>query len=159
MMEMEHPESELVRKSFTFRKMDLPPQVLLTKKSLLRWTALSLGLISKNESRSTVIDILDVFFFLVFSKKESPSSKQIREFLEKNRGIVVSEKLVRYHLNRLCAIGFVSHSKGSYSLNPAPDAERDDLKAAFSHWYRKELEESIATLEKALSRLRSAYEK
>jgi len=154
-----HPESELVRKSFTFRKMDLPPQVLLTKKSLLRWTALSLGLISENESRSTLIEILDVFFFLVFSKKEKPSSKQIKAFLEKNRSVHVSEKLVRYHLNRLCELGFISHEKGAYSLNPAPDAERDDLSAAFSYWYKRELEDSVSGLGKALSKLQSAYEK
>jgi hypothetical protein len=45
---MRHPESDFVRKTFTFRRMDLPPQVLLTKKSLLRWIALSMGLISEN---------------------------------------------------------------------------------------------------------------
>jgi hypothetical protein len=156
---MRHPESDLVRKTFTFRRMDLPPQVLLTKKSLLRWIALSLGLTSENESRSTVIEIIDSFFFFVFSKKENPSSQQIKAFLEKNKGISISEKLVRYHLNRLCALGFVAHEKGSYSLNPAPDAERDDLAAAFRHWYRMELEESVSMMEKALGKVQAAYEK
>jgi len=112
-MAVTHPESELVRKTFTFRKMDLPPQVLLTKKSLLRWFALSLGLISENESRSTLLEVLDAFFFFVFSKHESPSSKQVREFLAKNRNLDISEKLVRYHLNRLCELGFFSHEKGA----------------------------------------------
>lgn len=156
---MRHPESELVRKTFAFRKMDLPPQVLLTKKSLLRWIALSLGLISENESRSTLIEIIDAFFFFVFSKKERPSSQQIKAFLEKNRGIVISEKLVRYHLNRLCGLGFIAHEKGKYFLNPAPDSERDDLAAAFKHWYKRELEESFSTLEKALEKTQQAYTK
>ncbi|MEM0360241.1 MAG: hypothetical protein QXK06_02805 [Candidatus Diapherotrites archaeon] len=156
---LKHPESELVRKSFTFRRMDLPPQVFLTKKSLLRWLCLSLGLMSENESRSTVVEILDAFFFFVFSKKEKPSSQQIKAFLEKNRGISVSEKLVRYHLNRLCDLGFVVHEKGFYSLNPAPDAERDDLPAAFRHWYRREIEDSTQIMEKALAKVQAAYEK
>jgi DNA-binding transcriptional regulator PaaX len=106
-----------------------------------------------------VIEIIYSFFFFVFSKKENPSSQQIKAFLEKNRGISISEKLVRYHLNRLCALGFVVHEKGFYSLNPAPDAERDDLAAAFRHWYRMELEESVSMMEKALGKVQAAYEK
>ncbi|MFH1234626.1 MAG: hypothetical protein V1493_03355 [Candidatus Diapherotrites archaeon] len=72
---------------------------------------------------------------------------------------MISEKLVRYHLNRLCALGFVAHEKGFYSLNPAPDAERDDLAAAFRHWYCRELEESVSMMEKALGKVQAAYEK
>ena len=41
----ELPEAGLVRKTITLREMDLPPEVKLTKKSLLRWFALSTGLI------------------------------------------------------------------------------------------------------------------
>lgn len=156
---MRHPESELVRKVFTLRKMDLPPRVLLTKKSLLRWIALSLGLISENESRSTVIEILDAFFFFVFSREKNPSSQQIRAFLKKNRSLKVSEKLVRYHLNRLCELGFVVHQKGKYSLNPAPDAERSDFAAAFRYWYKRELEDSLPIIERALSKIQQAYTK
>ena len=66
---------------------------------------------------------------------------------------------MRYHLNRLCELGFISHKKGAYSLNPAPDAERDDLAAAFSHWYGMELQESLAGIRKALSKIQNAYEK
>jgi len=153
------PEAELVRKTFTLRMMDLPPRVLLTKRSLLRWIALSLGLISENESRSTFIDILDSFFFFSFSKREKPSSKQIKLFLEKNRNIFVSEKLVRYHLNRLCRLGLLSHRKGRYSLNPAPDSERDNLAAAFLYWYKRDFEEAMGAIERALSKLQQAYGK
>ncbi len=154
-----HPEAELVRKSFTLRKMDLPPQVLLTKRSLLRWIALSLGLISENESRYTFIEILDAFLFFSFSKKEHPSSDQIKLFLEKNRHITVSGKLVRYHLNRLCELGLLIHRKGHYSINPAPDSERNDLAAAFLYWYRRDFEEAIQGIGKGLSRLQEAYER
>ncbi len=156
---MRHPESDLVRKTFVLRKMDLPPQVLLTKKSLLRWIALSLGLISENESRSSLINILDAFFFFLFSKKSSPSSKEIKSFLEKNRGISVSEKLVRYHLNRLCGLGIVSHSLGRYSLNPAPEAERDSLSDSFAHWFGGDLSGTVSSVERALGKLQGAYEK
>jgi len=61
------PESEFVRKTFTIKRMDLPPSVQLTKRSLLRWFALSFGLISECESRDTVFNVLvAVFHFLVF---------------------------------------------------------------------------------------------
>ena len=37
---MEHPESSLIRKEWIVRQMDLPPEVKLTRRSLLRWFAL-----------------------------------------------------------------------------------------------------------------------
>ncbi|HIH21332.1 MAG TPA: hypothetical protein HA222_01560, partial [Candidatus Diapherotrites archaeon] len=46
MAKTEFPEAELVRRVFVVREMDLPPQVLLTKRSLLRWFALASGMIS-----------------------------------------------------------------------------------------------------------------
>jgi len=154
---MRHPESEFVRKTFVLRKMDFPPEVSLTKKSMLRWTALSLGLISENESRSTVIEIMDLFFTKIFSEEKNPSSQEIQEALE-GKGTKVSEKLVRYHLNKMCEIGFLAHSKGRYSLNPAPDAERNNLPEAFSYWYKRELDESVNRVTSALSKLQAAYE-
>ena len=138
--------------------MDLPPQVLLTKRSLLRWVALSLGLISENESRSTFIDILDSFLFFSFSKREKPSSKQIKLFLE-NRNIFVSEKLVRYHLNRLCKLGLLSHRKAQYSINPAPDAERNNMAAALLYWFKRDFDETMVQLEQAFLKLQQVYEK
>ena len=154
---MRHPEAEYVRKTFVLRKMDFPPEVSLTKKSMLRWVALSLGLISENESRSTVIDIMDLFFTKIFAEGKNPGSQEIQEELE-GKGLKVSEKLVRYHLNKMCEIGFLSHAKGRYSLNPAPDAERNDLAEAFSYWYKRELDESVNRVGTALTKLQAAYE-
>ena len=37
------PEAELVRSEFVIRQLDMPPSISLTKKSLLRWVALSLA--------------------------------------------------------------------------------------------------------------------
>ena len=68
------PESELVRKTFILKKMDLPPSVQLTKRSLIRWFALSFGLISEKESRDTVLNVLDALFHFLLYKKQNPST-------------------------------------------------------------------------------------
>src|SRR3989338_2727107 len=95
------PESSLVRRSITLREMDLPPSVMLTRRGMLRWFALSFGLISENESRTTVLSVLDALFYFLFQLKKEPTANELHEFLQKKFGVDVSEKLLRYHLNRL----------------------------------------------------------
>jgi len=83
-MAQQLPEAELIRNTYIIREMDIPPQVKLTKRSLLRWLALSLGLISENESRSTVLDVLDALFYFQFAKSQNPTPKNCNPMLRKN---------------------------------------------------------------------------
>src|SRR3989338_6795188 len=105
------PESEYVRKTFVLRKMDFPPQVSLTKRSLVRWFTLSFGLISERESRSTILDVLDALFYFHLSKKSSPSTKELLSHLQ-GAGKKIDEKLLRYHLKRLIDVGLIERRKG-----------------------------------------------
>src|SRR3989338_6446711 len=93
------PESEYVRKTFTIRQMDFPPEVSLTKRSLVRWFALSFGLISEKESRSTILDVLDALFSLQLSKKASPTTSELLAHLRESQK-KIDEKLLRYHVKR-----------------------------------------------------------
>ena len=56
------PESKLIKSELTIRELALPEDVLLARKSLIRWVALSLGMIHPNESRRLLLDILEVLF-------------------------------------------------------------------------------------------------
>ena len=82
---MEFPEAELVRKNFTLRQMDFPPNIQFTRKSLLRWFALSIGLISEKESRSTILDVLDAVFYFNFTKKHNPTTIEVQELLQERK--------------------------------------------------------------------------
>ena len=154
------PEAELVRGEFLIRQLDLPPSVGLTKKSLLRWVALSLGLISKNESRDKGFLVLDALFYFLFTKKNSPTTLDIQGRIKEKNKIEMSEKLIRYHLNRLIETNIIKRKELKYSVNPAPSSEkRDSLKESFEYWFKKELEKQADQIGIALEKMQKSYEK
>ncbi len=155
----ELPESSLVRKTFTIRTMDLPPNVKLTKRSMLRWFALAFGLISEKESRTTVLEVLDALFYLNLSKKANPTVLEIQEYLKKKHLKKISEKLLRYHLNRMKDTDLLVRKKQMYLFNPAPFAERDDFKASFNHYITKNINHTLMNLEDVFSQLAVSYKK
>lgn len=156
---VEMPESGLVRRTFTIREMDLPPEVKLTKRSLLRWFALSSGFISEKESRQTVLDILDALFYFQLELKDAPTTIDIQEHLKKKTGKTVSEKLIRYHLNRLIELNFLQRKKTKYCFNNAPESDKNDLRASFNHWVSKDILKTVNYIETVLDQLASHYKK
>ena len=156
---LEFPETRLVRKTFIIREMDLPPEVLLTKRSMLRWFALSFGLISEKESRDTIFEVLDALFFFQLQKGIDPSAKELVKQINSKAKKPISEKLLRYHLNRLAQTNLLQRKKTKYSFNPSPYADRNDIKSAFNYWVREHLEKSLKDSELVLERLQKNYQK
>lgn len=154
---MEFPEAELIRKTIILRKLDLPPSVLLTKRSLLRWLALSLGLISEKESRTALLEIMDALFYFLLKKEKNPTSEEIKNYLEREKHVQVSERLVRYHLNKLISLGLIMRKDGCYCINSAPNAERGDLVASADFYIRKEVEEWNSQIKRALKKFIEFY--
>lgn len=154
---MELPEAELIRKTIILRKLDLPPSVLLTKRSLLRWLALSLGLISENESRTALLEIMDALFYFLLKKGKNPTSEEIKNYLEREKHMQVSERLVRYHLNKLISLGLLTRKNARYYINPAPNAERDDVAASVDFYIKKEVEEWSEQIKRALNKFIEFY--
>lgn len=154
---MEHPESQLIRNEWIIRKLDLPPEVTLTRRSLLRWFALSMGLISPNESRDTVLDILDGLFVFWFSKNASPSTLELQAFLKEKTGETVSDKLLLYHLKRLSDLGLLSRKNKKYFLNPSPSANPTDFSAAFNYWFTSPASGSLKEIENTSQKLAEMY--
>lgn len=155
----EFPESGLVRKTFIVRQMDLPPSVKLTKRSLLRWFALSFGLISSGESRNTVLLVLDALFFLLLTTKAAPSTTDIQVHIKEKFQKKISEKLIRYHLNRLIESGLLVRRKARYFINNNPYAEPNNLKESFAHWFKAPANTAMADIENVLVSLSEAYKK
>jgi len=154
------PEAELVRNEFIIRQLDMPPSIGLTKKSLLRWVALSLGLISKNESRDKGFLVLDALFYFLFTKKQEPTTLDIGGRIKEKNKIDMSEKLIRYHLNRIISLGIIQRSGLKYKINPAPSSEkRNSIKESFEYWFAKELEKQSREIAVVLEKMQKSYEK
>ena len=158
------PEARYVKRTVTLRDMELPQDVLLTKQSLLRWVALSLGVLSESESRSTVVPVLDALLYFQVREQRDPTVEEIKEYLDKEswgmRGKeaeqAIPEKAIRYHLGKLRAAGIVEMRKHRYSFardpnNPAiPQSVRYVLESTFKPGMEK--------IEGAFSRLVTMYE-
>jgi predicted transcriptional regulator len=142
------PESKFIRKEITIRNMWLADEVRLTRKSLVRWVALSLGLISPKESRDLIVDLLDVLFGF-FAKGESPSTQDILDKLKKKKGEEPNPKAVYYHLQKLMEQGLLKREKGRYYISK----ENPKLSSAVKGLYEKEVEEELAGIGKALEAL------
>jgi len=152
----EFPEAEHVRKTFTLRLMDFPPDVSLTKRSLLRWFALSFGLISEKESRSTILDVLDAVFYFQLSKKYSPTTFELLSRL-KDEKKKIDEKLLRYHLKRLIDVGFLERRKGRLSFASDPNSEKYDAVKSFNYSVAKPVQDSMERISRALEKINEKY--
>ena len=139
--------------------MDLPPSVMLTKRSLLRWFALSFGLLSEQESRDTVLNVLDAVFHFFLTKGKNPTTLELQAYIESKYHKKISEKLLRYHLNRLILLELLQRKQNKYFLNSSPSGERGNIVESFNFWVRKPVNESLDEIEKVLGKISSSYGK
>ena len=147
------PESKLIRSELTIRELALPEDVLLARKSLVRWVALSLGMIHPNESRRLLLDILEVLFeFHV--KNEQPTTRDIIARLGEMTKSEQNPKAVYYHLLRLKELGILSRKKGRYQLG---DGEKRSLRDIFREFYLKKADSAFGNIATALDKLENGY--
>jgi hypothetical protein len=147
------PESRLIRSELTIRDLALPDDVLLARKSLIRWIALSLGLIMPNESRKLLLDILEAIFEY-HAKNEAPTTKDIIARVEELTKEKQNEKAVYYHLLRLKNLGVLTRRKGRYYIG---DGEAKSLKETFRGFYTKKADDAFSNIATALDKLESGY--
>ena len=154
------PEAEYIRKEFMIRQMDLPDSVKLTRKSLLRWCCLSLGLLSPNESRDKALLVYDSLFVYLFKKKQSPTTLDLQEIIKEKSNTEMSEKLIRYHLNRLINLGIIVRDKTKYKVNPSPDSEkRNSMSESFNAWVAQPAQKELNKVSTSLESLQELYSK
>ena len=153
------PESELIRREFILRQVDLPSSVSLTKKSMLRWCCLSLGLISPKETREKGFLVFDALFTFIFTKKQNPTTLEVKDYIKEKNSVDMSEKLIRYHLNRLIELGLIQREGLQYKINSSPTSEeRNSLKESFNAWTKKQLDEETKKISDALEKMQKMYE-
>ncbi len=147
------PESRLIRSELTLRDLALPDDVLMARKSLIRWIALSFGLIMPNESRRLLLDILEAIFEF-HAKGDAPTTKDIIARVAELTKEKQNEKAVYYHLLRLKNIGVLARKKGRYYLG---NGETRSLKEIFRGFYIRKADETFMNIATALDKLESGY--
>lgn len=108
-------ESKFIENEVTLRDLRFSGETAETRRSLVRWLALSLGVINPGESRQTAISVLDGILYFQFSLKKDPEVGELSQYIEKNWA-PVNEKTLRYHLLQLKKARIVDNSKGRYAL-------------------------------------------
>lgn len=142
------PESKLINREILVRDMVLNEEVKLTKKSLIRWLALSLGLISPNESRKSLLTLLEILFTFHLNNVQ-PTTKEIIE--EINKIEKVDDKTVYYHLSRLKERGIVKRKNGKYMIGDGLGSLSEVIKRAYVEEFNnafKKIEEALEAFEK-----------
>jgi hypothetical protein len=150
------PESHLIRQEHVIRDMLFTSDVKLTRKSLIRWIALSLGLISPNETRTLMLDILESLFHFHFNGEE-PDINTIVEHINTKREEKTNAKAVRYHLLQLKKRGLIDRKAGRYSFALSPFAEGRDLSASVEYTYKQNVETAFEKIKAALKALERTY--
>jgi repressor of nif and glnA expression len=150
------PESEFIEETITVRDMRLPSDVTLTKRSLIRWIALSLGLINPNESRKSLIYLIEILFENQLKNKTGISVEQIMKHVEKKEmDKSFSEKTVRYHLLRLEKKGFVKRKNIYYSLSVS-DFSDDSIENVVEEYIERQ-NRAMDKVKIALNKLKGLY--
>jgi hypothetical protein len=155
---MQIPEAALIEREFIIRDMQLTKEVRMTKKSLVRWLALSLGLISPNESRKSILDLLEALFYFQFSENKDPDVHELAGHMQKSQeGSTVSEKTILYHLLQLKNAGIVRREKGRYSFSVSPYSEKGDVASSIEYNYKSRSDAAFLKIQEALNSLRKMY--
>ncbi len=147
-------ESELIEKELTLRNLRLTKEVLETRRSIVRWLALSLGVINPGESRQSGIAILDALINFQFVKRSDPSVPELVEYINKNWE-TINEKTLRYHLLRMKNMGLVENSQGKFYLKPPSIGDRYDSLSWASGLYENDYKEITKKIGEAIKELKN----
>lgn len=155
---MSLPESSLIRQEHVVRDMQLLGEVKLTRRGLIRYLALSLGLISPNESRTLMLDIFEALLKAHFAQ-EKPDIHRIMELINglRDKDNPAQVKAVRYHIHQLKERGMIQRKSGRYSFALPPLAESEDLGTAFEYLYLTNTRNAFEKVKKAISSLKTMY--
>ena len=165
------PEAQLIRQEHILRDMQLTEEVKLAKKSLVRWLALSLGLISPNESRDLMLDVLETLFYFHFKQEEADINRIVERVIslqpkqQKSRKAGEPKldektrfaKAIRYHLLQLKNKGLIDRKNGIYTFVLDPMDESRDLGSAVEFVYESNASFAIQKIKLALQALERSY--
>ncbi len=119
--------------------MIITKEVLETRRSLVRWLALALGIINPGESRLSAIAVLDSLLYFQFIERRDPSVQELSDYISKNWE-PINEKTLRYHLLQLKKANVVNNSKGTYFLSNVDGDEKYNEEAWVNRYFESEVQ-------------------
>src|SRR5271157_2542012 len=147
-------ESGLIEKEVTLRNLRLTKEVLETRRSIVRWLALSLGVLNPGESRLGAVSVLDALVHYRFVEKTAPDVGQLMVYIGKNWE-EINEKTLRYHLLRMKRMGLVENSQGKFYLKPPSTGDGSDAYTWAMGLYEKDYREIAEKIGDAIKELKN----
>lgn len=152
---MELNESKLIEREITVRNLKLTKEVTETRRSLIRWLALALGVINPGESRQGAVSVLDGILYFQFMQRKDPDVAELMVYIEQAWG-PINEKTLRYHLLQLKKSNIVENSKGKFYLTQPDNGEKYDEAQWVNHYFNTEInpikDKMIAAMKELKSR-------
>ena len=151
---MEVNEAKLIEREITLRELRLTKEVVETRRSMVRWLALSLGVINPGESRLSAISVLDSMLYFQFTKNEDPTVEELSGYIGGAWG-PINEKTLRYHLLQLGNAGVLAHSKGRYRFIIPDGSDKYDIDAWVENYFESgiyPIKGKVSTVIKELSK-------
>lgn len=136
---MELNESKLIEREITLRNMMITKEVTETRRSLVRWLALAMGIINPGESRLSAVAVLDSVLYFQFSERKDPSVQELSDYISKNWE-PMNEKTLRYHLLQLKKASVVDNSKGVYYLATLSGDQKYNEEAWIVNYFNSEVQ-------------------
>ncbi|MGC8585938.1 MAG: hypothetical protein ACP5K5_00095 [Candidatus Micrarchaeia archaeon] len=125
---MEINESKLILSELNLRELRITKDVTETRRSIVRWLALALGIISPGESRLSAVSVLDAMLYFQFQERKDPEVPELMEYIG-SKWSPINEKTLRYHLLQMKRAGIVGNAKGKYFLSRPENADLSDISA------------------------------
>lgn len=132
-------EAKLIEGEVTLRNLRLTKEVTETRRSMVRWLALALGIINPGETRLSALGVLDAMLYYQFTMKQDPTVEELAAYINEAWG-QMNEKTLRYHLLQLKNANILTHSKSRYSFVLPASGERYDENAWIDGYFSSELE-------------------
>ncbi len=153
------PEATLIRQEHIIRDLQLTTDVKMTKKSLVRYLALSLGLIAPGESRTLMLDIFEAFLSAHFTQTPMDIHQLIEKIadIQDKRPDEINPKAVRYHTLELKKKGIIEKKDGKYRFSTPPMAEDDDLGSALEYVYLQNAKTTFEKIKLAVATLKTMH--
>ena len=150
---MELNESKFIEREITLRNMMLTKEVVETRRSLVRWLALALGVINPGESRQSAVAVLDSILYFQFMERKDPSVQELSDYIAKNWE-PMNEKTLRYHLLQLKNANIVNNSKGVYFLSNTNPDQKYNEEAWVTNYFNSEVQPIRDKITAAIKELR-----
>lgn len=135
---MELNESKLIEREIKVRSLRFTKEVSETRRSLIRWLALSLGVINPGETRLGALSVLDSLLYFQFNQRRDPDVPELMEYISKTWE-PINEKTLRYHLLQLKKANIINNSRGQYFLLQPSNGEKYDESAWVYNYFDSEI--------------------